>query len=152
MKTKRFSLSRARGKRSGVTLAETVIAMAIAAVTIGATITGYILSANMAEWSAYSLAAQSLAMQRLEQSRAAKWEPLANPPTDELLPGNFPVSTAMLDIPISGTNVTYATITTTISNISTNPSVKMIRVSCVWRFTNRGLFTNTVMSYRAPDQ
>jgi hypothetical protein len=30
--------------------------------------------------------------------------------------------------------------------------LKQIRVDCVWRFMSRGLFTNTTLTYRAPDQ
>ena len=140
------------------TLAEVVIALAIAVLALSGVITGYILAANRAEWSAYSLAAQSLAMQRLEQTRAAKWDPRGNTTNgivnDQLLSANFPVvSTNVLDIPISRTNFVYATNYTTITDIAGGSApLRMIRVDCVWSYQKRGPFTNTIATYRAPDQ
>jgi prepilin-type N-terminal cleavage/methylation domain-containing protein len=142
-----------RPRQAGFTLAEVVIATALAALVVGSSIYGYVIASRRAEWSAYSLAANSLAIQRLEQARAAKWDPLGFPPVDELVSTNFPVvSTNVLDIPISKTNIVYATNITTITVLSTNPPLKMIRVDCIWPFLNRGSFTNTVVTYRAPDQ
>lgn len=138
--------------RSGFTLAEVTISLAIAAVSIGGIVYGYISTARRAEWSSYSLAAQSLAMQRQEQTRAAKWDMLAYPVIDELQATNFPVQPEILDIPISGTNSVYATNYTTITTISTSPHLRQIRVDCVWDFMSLGPFTNTVVTYRAPDQ
>jgi hypothetical protein len=111
---------------------------------------GYVMSAQSAEWSAYNLAANSLAIQRLEQTRAAKWDRQASPLVDELT--NFPTVVEILDIPISGTNIVYATNVTTITAVSTHPPLKMIRVDCSWRFSSGQVFTNSVMTYRAPDQ
>ncbi len=128
------------------------MSMAVSALTIGGIIAGYTLSARRAEWSAYSLAANSLAMQRLEQTRACKWDPQGWPLIDELVSSNFPVHVDVLDIPISGTNVVYATNTTTITYLSTNTPLKMIRVDCAWMFLSRGPFTNTVVTYRTSDQ
>ena len=139
-------------KRRATSLVEVVTAIAISSMSISATVTGYILAAHRSEWSAYSLAAQSLAMQRLEQSRSAKWNPTGFPPVDELQTTNFPVSLAILDVPISGTNIVYATNYMTISTVSVQPPVKMVRVECVWRYANRGLYTNAIATYRAPDQ
>ena len=133
-------------------LVEVVLSMAIAAVAIGGMVYGYIMSAQRAEWSAYSLAAQSLAVQRSEQTRACKWDPSGFPPVDELVAANFPVVVDILDIPISGTNLVYATNWTTITTVSTTPALRMIQVDCVWKFMNRGVFTNTIVTYRGPDQ
>ena len=135
---------------------------------------GYTQSARRAEWSAYSLAAQSLAMQQMELVRASKYDPLAynNPtntsnPSDQLVQGNFPTilpgnANAILDIPISGTNITYARVTTTITpNVGGNPLLRMVRVETVWPYLQNGnpiwqfgnrQFTNTVVTYRGPDQ
>ena len=135
-----------------MTLAETLISVSIATLTIGGTVDGYLLSANRAEWSAQSLAAHSMAMQRLEQVRSAKWDTAAYPQVDRVVPVNFPGVTNVLDIPISGTNVVTARVITTISTVSTAPPLKLIRVDCIWPYMNHGWFTNTVMSYRAPDQ
>jgi Tfp pilus assembly protein PilV len=136
----------------GSTLIEALIALSIALITVSASVKGYILAANKAEWSAYSLAANSMAMQRLEQTRAAKWDPGAWPSVDLVVPASFPPLTNVLDVPISGTNITYGTVTTLVTNISANPPLKMVRVDCAWKFMNHGWFTNTVVSYRAPDQ
>lgn len=129
-----------------------VVAMAVAAIFVTGTVVGYIQSHRQAEWSAYSLAANSLAMQEAERARAAKWDPNAYPPVDNLVASNFPVRIDVLDIPMSGTNIVYATNRTSISNISVNPSVRMVRVDCTWSFPKRGVYTNSVFTYRAPDQ
>jgi prepilin-type N-terminal cleavage/methylation domain-containing protein len=141
---------RSRTKAAAFTLAEVVIALAILAVAIQGVVMGYVFSARRAEWSAHSLAAQSLASQGVEQARAAKWDPQAWPMVDELPPTNF-VQIDTLDVPISG-EPEYATNYISISIASTNPLLREIRADCVWRFINRGLFTNTVITLRAPDQ
>jgi hypothetical protein len=141
-----------RAGRQGFTLPEVVIAGALGALTLGGIIYGYVISAQSAEWSSYYTAAQSLAMQRLEQTRAAKWDLQAEPQIDNLVSSNFPKSIEILDIPITRTNVVYATNLTTITTISTNPPLKMIRVDCSWNYAGHRLFTNTVVTYRSPDQ
>ncbi len=136
----------------GVTLVEVLLASVLAGLTMSGILFGYAMAARRAEWSAYSLAAQSLAMMRIEQTRACKWDPNGWPPVDLVLGSSFPQKVEVLDIPVSGTNRVYATNTTTITQISTTPPLKMIRVDCSWRFADRGVFTNTVVTYRAPDQ
>ena len=135
-----------------MTLMETLVSMMIVAIVVTATINGYILSTNRAEWSAQSLAAHSLAIQRIEQARAATWNTSGEDVVDEIIPANFPAITAVLDLPISGTNAVTATIYTRITSISASPPLKMVRVDCVWPYRNRGLFTNTLMTYRSPEQ
>src|SRR5437667_103831 len=137
------------------TLAEAMISIVVAAISIGGILYGFILFGQRAEWSTCSTAAQSMAMRRLEQTRAAKWDPLDYHLTngvDEVVPANFPVVITNLDIPLIGTNTVRATNTTTITLISANPPLKMVRVDCVWSVLSRGPFTNTVITYRAPDQ
>ena len=136
----------------GVTLVEVVISLAIATISIGSIVGGYVYSARVAEWSSYSLAANSLAMQRLEQCRAAKFDVLTTPVVDELTAANFPAQLEILDVPRNGTSVAFATNYTTISTVTANPPLKMIRVDCVWPFKNMGLYTNTLVTYRAADQ
>ena len=133
------------------TIAEVVIAAAIAGICIGGIVYGYVQSAQRVEWSGESLAAQALAIQRLEQTRACKWDTDAG--VDQLVAASFPVQTTIMDLPVSGTNFLIGTNYTTISDISTNqPLLRMIRVDCVWRFKLTGrLFTNTVVTYRSPD-
>jgi Tfp pilus assembly protein PilV len=137
---------------AGISLIEVMVSMLILATAVGATINGYIFTTYQAEWSAYSIAAHSLAVQRLEQARAAKWDPQAYPSVDRVIQANFPVTKAILDVPRLGNNFVVATLTTTVTTVSANPPTKMIKVECQWPFMNRGWFTNSIASYRAPDQ
>jgi hypothetical protein len=129
-----------------------MISIAVASVSIGGIIVGFTVAAQRTEWSTCSTAAQFMVMRGMEQTRAAKWDPLGYPPVDDLLAGNFPNIVAGLNIPLSNTNAVYATNRTIITLISTNPPLKMVRVDCVWSLLSRGPFTNTVITYRAPDQ
>ncbi|HVY69360.1 MAG TPA: prepilin-type N-terminal cleavage/methylation domain-containing protein [Verrucomicrobiae bacterium] len=146
-----------RARHRGFTLAEVTISVAIASLSLGGIIYGYVLSAKRAEWSAYSLAAQSLAMMRVEQVLSSKWDPASSAANaDMMVNATFPAQVNILDIPVSGTNYTYATNFTTITTLSTSPPLKMIQVDCVWKFSARNstvtnLFTNTVVTYRAPE-
>jgi hypothetical protein len=138
-------------------LIEVVIAMGIAAMVFSGIILGFTTSCQRVEWASYDLAAQNLAQQGIEQARAAQWDPLAPTPVDFCVQSNFPPATNILDIPISGTNVTRAVTTWTITNVGTsNYPLKMIRVDCAWRYQNVGraatFFTNTVATLRSPDQ
>lgn len=139
------------GNTRGFTLTEVVVSLALIGLTAGGTIAGYVQSARSTDWQAHSLAAQSLAMQRVEQCRAAKWDTRSFPPVDQLIASNFPVTTAPLDIPVSGTNATYATLYTTLTSLSTDPPLRMVQSDCVWMFGGKR-FTNTAITYRAPDQ
>jgi type II secretory pathway pseudopilin PulG len=139
------------GRRQAFSLIEATIASTIAALMFGGIVYGYIQSSRNAEWSAYSFAAQSLAIQRLEQTRACRWDPEATPVVDELNTTNFPTSYSILDVPMTGSNVVYATNYTTITTISTAPSLRMISVDSVWKFINGRFYTNSIATYRAPD-
>ncbi|HPC62252.1 MAG TPA: prepilin-type N-terminal cleavage/methylation domain-containing protein, partial [Verrucomicrobiota bacterium] len=122
----------------GMTLTEVVISLAIGGVLFGGLISGYMQSAARAEWSAYYLAGHALALQRLEAARAAKWDTQAAPPVDLLVSSNFPVLVDVLDVPVAGTNLVYATNTLTVETVSTNPPLKMVRSETVWAFHRRG--------------
>lgn len=124
--------------------------MLVVAMTIAATINGYILAANRAEWSSQSLAAHSLAIQKMEQIRSASWD--LTKEVDEVTEANFPASKSVLDLPISGSNSVVAVTYTAIASVSATPPLKLIRIDCVWPFRERGFFTNTLMTYRAPKQ
>ena len=153
MKTAHKPCRLQKARTQAFTLVETVIALAVGALILGGLVLGYVMSTQRAEWSAYSLAAQSLAIQRVEQARAVKWDPQAYPPQPDLLvPSNFPPSREILDIPMTGGQLIYATNYTTITDIPGPSPVRMVRVDCVWRFGARGVFTNTIATYRAPDQ
>lgn len=134
----------------GFTLAEVVISLLILAVLVSGLIGGYVMSARLAEWNAHSLAAQSLAFQGVEAARAAKWDPQAWPPVDELGVTNF-VQVEILDIPVHNTP-TYATNYVSVAWVSTNPPLRQLRADCVWSFQGRGQFTNVVVTLRAADQ
>ena len=138
--------------RSGTTLVETIIALAIATFVIAGLITGFIQSARQTESSAYVLAAQALASQGLEQSRAAKWDPTASPVVDDLVSSNFPTVVTNLDVPGSNARLVFGTNVTTITTVSTNPQLRMVRVDCSWAFLGGQVYTNSIYTYRAPDQ
>jgi hypothetical protein len=59
----------------------------------------------------------------------------------------------ILDIPISGSNVVYATNTFTIQSFTqAGPSYfKMITAQTVWALNGK-VYTNSLVDYRAPDQ
>lgn len=137
-------------RRDGFTLPEVVISGVLAALTLAGILYGYVQSAQTAEWASYHTAAQSLAMQRIEQARAAKYDLQADPPVD--LTNSVSTTRDILDIPISKTNVVYATNVLTISTVSTNPPLKMLRVDCSWTYAGHRVFTNTIVTYRSPDQ
>ncbi len=142
------------------TLAEVLVSALIGALCIGGIIYAYILASHQAEWSSYSSAAQLMAMRRLEQVRAAKWDPLAYPEVDDLISANFTNVIAPLEVPQTGTNVIWSTNVTTITPVTNGAVWKMIRVDCSWAMKGRGgdtnrmwiVATNTVITYRAPDQ
>lgn len=134
------------------TLAEVMISIAVATISIGGIVVGFNVAAQRAEWSTCSTAAQLMAMRGIEQTRAAKWDPLGYPPVDDLLAGNYSNAVAALNIPLSNTNAVLATNRTSITLVSANPPLKMVRVDCIWSLLSRGPFTNTVITYRAPDQ
>jgi type II secretory pathway pseudopilin PulG len=152
MNTRRAVKPVGRKAASAFTLAEVMISIAVATISIGGIVVGFNVAARRAEWSACSTAAQLMAMRGLEQTRAAKWDPLGYPPVDDLVGGNYSNAVAGLNIPLSNTNAVYATNRTSIILVSTNPLLKMVRVDCVWSLLSRGPFTNTVITYRAPDQ
>src|SRR5579885_3665722 len=139
----------------GFTLVEVVVSLALAALTFSGVMYGYALTSDHAHWSSCSLAAHSLAMQAVEQARAAKWDPQAWPPIDELGTSNY-AQLCTLDVPVTKGNTLYATNFVSITTISSVPPIRQFRADCVWKFFNgsrsRGLLTNTVVSLRAPDQ
>ncbi len=147
-------------RRGGFTLVEVVVAMAIAALVFAGVIMGLTQSTYRGEWASYNLAAQNLAQQGIEQARAAAWDTLSSTPTDNCTQTNFPPTTNnALDVLVRTTNnLVYATNTWTITNIYSNNStypLKMIRVDCTWPWMHNGtlaVFTNTVVTYRAPAQ
>ena len=128
------------------------MSMVLLGIMVTGVVSGFMQAHRTAEWSAYSLAAQSLAMQPLEQARSAKWDPSRATPVDELVASNFPNRVLVLDVPLSGTNAVFATNRVAIRTVSVDPPLREITVECTWTFANRGTFTNSVLTFRAPDQ
>ena len=120
--------------QAGLTLIEVVVAFAISGLAVGGIVGGYLFCAASAQKSALAQAANARAMERLEQTRAANWDLASNPAVDELVATNFPDEVVLLELTGSGAATTYATNLTQISQISTNPPLKRIRVDCIWAF------------------
>jgi len=134
-------------------MVEMVIAMAIAGITVAGVASGFMQIFLQGQSSAYSLAAHSQAMRGMEQARAAKWDPDASPVVDELgSKTNWPPTVEILDLPMQGNDVTYATNRVFVTTISTTPALRQIKVECSWSFMNKRVFTNSIVTYRAPDQ
>jgi type II secretory pathway pseudopilin PulG len=133
------------------TLVEVVVSVALISVLVSGMLGAYVQSAVRADWAACSLSAEMMAISGMEQCRAAKYDPRGAPPTDNLMSTNFISRFAILDTGSSST-VTYGTNFTSVSTVDTNSMVKMLRVDCVWSYPRRGLFTNTVVTYRGPNQ
>jgi type II secretory pathway pseudopilin PulG len=139
----------------GFSLAEVVISIGLLGFTLTGVLSGYLMAAKRATSSGCAQAAAANTLQRIEQARAATWDVQTSPAIDELVSSNFPALVQTLGLPIRGTNVTYSTNTITITTISTNPPIKMIRSDTVWRSqdgrTVSRLFTNTLIVYRSPN-
>lgn len=140
------------GRLEGFTLAEVLFSLVLIGVCLGGILGVYIESAVCSDWSAHSVSAQMNALNGLELCRAAKYDPRGTPPTDQLVSSNFPQRVFVLDVGTSVGQTTYATNTTTIVTLSTNPPLKMVRVDCTWYYRRKGLYTNTVITYRAANQ
>lgn len=154
MRFQSCALRSSEKKTPGFTLAEVVISIALASLSFAGVIYGYVLSSSQAQWSSCSLAAQSLATQGVEQARAAKWDPQAWPPIDELGTTNL-TQVSPLDLPVAAGNIVYATNYISVSTVSTIPPLRQLRADCVWKVPSgaaHGLYTNTMVTLRAPDQ
>lgn len=147
--------SKSKGPRkrpqAGLTLAEVVVALSITGLAVGGIVSGYTFCTSSAEKAALTLAANARAMERIEQTRCAKWDLSGWPELDELVSTNFPDRSVALDLSGTGKEVTKATVLTEIALVSTNPPLKRIRVHCLWQFKG-AMLTNTIETYRAPDQ
>jgi prepilin-type N-terminal cleavage/methylation domain-containing protein len=157
--TVRFGQTNRQKAGAAFTLVEVVMAMAILALVMAGMIYCYVESNRRAEWSALSLAAQASAVEAVEQARAAAWDVhvIVN---DQLLQGqtytNYTQTNVML-IPSTGQPM-IATNFVTVSNINlmftpTNLPMRQIRADCLWMYPyTQTWFTNTVITWRAPDE
>jgi len=140
-----------RARMKGFTIVEMLVAMVIASITVAGVASGFMQVFVQGQSSAYSLAAHSQAMRGLEMARAAKWDPAGN--KDELGSNtNWTSKPEILDLPMSGNNITYATNRVYITTISTKPPLRQIKVETTWTFMRRRVCTNSIVTYRAPDQ
>jgi prepilin-type N-terminal cleavage/methylation domain-containing protein len=136
---------------AGMTLIEVVVAILISGLAVAGIVSGYVFSVRSAEKSALSLAANARAMERLEATRGAQWNTSSWPAVDQLVSTNFPAQVVLLDLSGSGMGSTYGTNVIQISQISTNPPLRRIRVDCTWRYNGTQLLTNSIETCRAPD-
>lgn len=138
-------------RRNAFTLPEVIISLLILGIMVVGIVLTYIQAHRTAEWSSYSLAANAIAMKPVEQIRAAQWDAYRYPQIDKTT--NVAMkSTNQLDLSLTGTNIVWATNRVVLTNISTHPPLKMIYVETTWTFMNRGVFTNSILTFRAPDQ
>ena len=130
-----------------------MISVVIITMLFATIVIGYTRGAEYAQWSGYALAAQAMSTKQLEEFRAVLWDTQATPVVDDTL--NIPVTMILpLDLPVTGTNVVYATNTATVTTITTGTSsVKMIVINTTWTLPLTGVhYTNTIVDYRSPDQ
>jgi hypothetical protein len=142
-------------RKSGFTIAEMVVCFTIITLVIGGTMTAYNRSALFTERAGYQLAAQAQAVQQFEHVRAALWDTMSTPPVDNTTNFSSFINVAILELPISGTNVIYATNYLTVSTITVtnNPPtyVKLVQVDTFWPW-NGVTMSNVMVAYRAPDE
>lgn len=137
--------------QSGMTLAEVTIAMAITGLAVGGIVSGYLYCTTSAEKAGLHLAANARALERIEETRSVKWDTASWPQVDQLVATNFPSKTVTLDLSGSGVGAVSATVNADITQVSTTPPLKRIRVDCIWQFKGSTI-TNTIETCRAPDQ
>ena len=157
--------SRAIANRSqAFTLVEVVVAAALIALLYGGVINAYILTARRAEWSGYSLAAQAISIRQLETAHSASWwlDDVNNASLKDEINYNANsltnYSTVILDLPISSSNTNkwmatnYFTIKINSDSIAYGrTNYKMLRSDVCWQMKGK-TFTNTVVTYIAPDE
>jgi type II secretory pathway pseudopilin PulG len=136
------------------TLMEVVMSMAVLALAMAGMIYGYVQTNYRAEWSSMSLAAQSSAVEAIEQARAAPFDVHVTQ-DDPLQPTTYSRTNTLL-IPSTGQSVVI-TNQVWISNVITNLNIPLRQylATCWWRCpptTNGTWFSNTVVTWRAPDE
>jgi type II secretory pathway pseudopilin PulG len=145
------------GLPEAFTLVEVMVAFALIALVMSWVCYTYVQANRFAEWSSMSQAAQSYAMQGLERARAAQWDSQAVTNGDDLPPTNNPSTPVFTevdtnDVPQSGTPL----LVTNYIYVTTNqpsPPLREIKSIVVWTFPLTGkIFTNTVVTLRAPDE
>jgi type II secretory pathway pseudopilin PulG len=140
------------------TLIEVMIGFFIFGLVTAGMIYGYVEANRMAEWSSQSLAAMSYASQGMEQLRSAQWcaeefSTGSGSGTTDVLGAFYQTNQVdTMDVPTTGAPI-YVTNYMTATQVSTNPPLKRLVSQVVWKFRLTGqLFTNTIVTLRAPDQ
>ncbi|HXR48210.1 MAG TPA: prepilin-type N-terminal cleavage/methylation domain-containing protein [Candidatus Limnocylindrales bacterium] len=145
-----------RKASTAFTLVEVVMSIGILSLVMGGMIFGYVQTNHRTEWSSMSLDAQSFATEAIEQARAAQLalgggtviNQYSQPPFSN---GTYTRTNTML-IPSTG-RLTNVVTTVSITNLSSNPTLYQFRADCVWYFPGRtNKFTNTIITWRAPDR
>jgi type II secretory pathway pseudopilin PulG len=148
--------------RDAFSLVEVMIAFLVFGLVTSGILYGYVQANRVAEWSSMSLGAQSYASQGVEQMMAAKWDTAANGEVtaDLLPPTSYTYATNIIqvdtnDVPQSGSPllVTDYVSVAWIDNLTNGPYLREIKSQVVWNFPLTGkLYTNTIVTLRAPDQ
>jgi len=148
--------------RDAFSLIEVMIAFLVFGLVTAGILYGYVQANRIAEWSSMSLGAQSYASQGIEEAISAKWDTAANGEVtaDLLPPTSFTVATNLSqvdtnDVPKSGAPLLLTDYVSVayIDNLTNGPYLREIKSQVVWRFPlTSKLFTNTLVTLRAPDQ
>lgn len=140
------------------TLMEVVISVLILTMVMAGLIYGYAQINRSVEWNSLALVGQSYASDYAEQARGAQWNSQQYPAAAGPGPGDqlyAPTNYIRVDTNYSATGQ-WQVITSAVSVVSlttNNINLRQIRVDSWWRFPLTGtLFTNTVITQRAPDQ
>ncbi len=162
----RFKQPHQRNAVRAFTLVEVLVAFTIFGLVSAGMVYGYVAANRMAEYNSQSLAALSYASQGMERMRSAQWNAEMNattngPGTSDVLPltvqpdGSFSYSTNevdTLDVPSTGASINVTNYLT-VTQISTNPSLRRIVSQVVWTLPLTGKpVTNTIVTLRAPDE
>jgi len=132
-----------------MTLIEVILSLLVATVGMGGMIQGYILAAKRVDWTVKSAAAQASAINGYERTMAATWTVNSLNLSDQLVAGNFPPQPVQLAVADTGSAPATATNFTTITQFTTTPPLRLVRVDCIWR-TQGKVYTNSMMAFRAP--
>ena len=137
-----------------MTLIEVLLSLMVAGVGLGGILQTYILIAKRMDWALNSAAAQASALNVYERAMSATWTVgsiTATNIVNELDPTNFPPQYVVLTVPNIGATPVNATNLVCITDTTTNPPyLKQIKVDCIWT-TQKRMYTNTIMGYRAPN-
>ncbi|HTV39961.1 MAG TPA: prepilin-type N-terminal cleavage/methylation domain-containing protein [Candidatus Sulfotelmatobacter sp.] len=147
-----------RSAKEAFTLVEVLIAFSIAVMVLTGVFFAYSQANRLAEFSSMSLAAQSYASQGIEEMRSFQWDQEAVTNGIGLQATNsstaliWPPKSDSLDVPQTG-NYLYATNYDYEFTNESSPPLWELKSVVVWTFPlTHKLYTNTVITLRAPDE